>query len=198
MRIYNIKQGTEEWLKIRLGKFTGSDGQAVATNGKGLDTLVYKKVAEIITGAIPESYTNADIERGNELEDEARSFYEIVTGNKVDQIGFAELTEFVGCSPDGLVEDNKGVEIKCTNDYKFVEYMYTKKVDTKHMWQMQFNMYVTNRDSWDYVVYNQNFEKNIIIQEIKKDEAKIEKIKIGLETGVAKLKLILDELAKTK
>lgn len=194
MKIINVQQGTQEWLEHRLGKFTASQAQAIATAGKGLDTLVYDKVAELLTNKKPEVYTNEDMERGNQLEDMARSAYELNTSNDVVQVGFIELNDRVGCSPDGLVGDDGLVEIKCPKDRVYVEYMHTKKIYTKYMWQMQFQLYVTGRDWCDYVVYNKNFDTSTIIARVEKDQEAQQKIISGLHKGIKKLETILKEL----
>ena len=194
MKIYNdLEQGTEEWLKIRLGKFGGTNAQAVATNGKGLETLCYEKVGEIITGRSKDRYTNKDMERGNEFETIARQAYEMQTGSDVKQIGYAELSEYVGVSPDGLVGEDGLVEIKCPTDAKFIKFLINRKPDSKYIWQMQHQMYVTNRKWCDFVIFNDNLNR-LEITRIERDEAKIEKIKIGLDSGIIKIEEILEKI----
>lgn len=192
MKLYNdLVQGSPEWLAVRLGKFGGTDAQAVATNGKGLETLCFQKVGEIITNRPSTTYTNPDMERGNELEDTARSAYEIQAGNQVVQIGYVELNEYVGVSPDGLIGDDGLVEIKCPTDANFVRFMIEKKPDTKYVWQMQHQMYVTDRKWCDFVVFNDNLNKMEVLR-VDRDESMIEKLRIGLEQGVAKVQEILE------
>jgi predicted phage-related endonuclease len=134
MKLHNIKQGTDEWLKLRLGKLTASSAQAIASNGKGLETLVYEKVAELLTHKLPEQFENEHIKRGNELEPLARNSYELETGNVVKEVGFVELDQYTGASPDGLVGDDGLVEFKCPSDIVFLKAMHTKKIDTKYVW----------------------------------------------------------------
>lgn len=190
----NLEQGTNEWLMVRLGKFTASDAQAIASNGKGLETLVLEKVAESITMKLKDQYTNADIERGHEFEMNARNSYEIDSQNKVVEVGFVELTNRIGCSPDGFVGDDGLVEIKCKNDVNFVRYLLDGKIDPAHEWQMQMQMYVCDRQWVDYVVYNENFPNPMKVVRVNRDEAKIAKLKAGLATAVAELEAKLDIL----
>ena len=194
MKTYNFEQGSAEWLKVRLGKFTASHAQAIQANGAGLKTLVFEKVAEILTQKKPEQYINSDMERGNELEAEARTSYELDTGNQVKEVGFCELNQYVGASPDGLISDDGLVEFKCPNDKVFTEFLYTKKVDTKYIAQMQMQMFVTDRKWCDYVIYNPDFPTPVVITRIERDEKAIEKIKIGLSTGELMVKKILEEI----
>lgn len=198
MKQYNFEQGSDEWFKIRLGKLTASKAQAISAGGAGLDTLVFEKVAELLTGKMKPPYTSIDIERGNEMELVARNSYELDSVDLVKQVGFVELDEFVGCSPDGLVGDKGLVEIKCKNDANFAKYLYDRKVDPAHMWQMQMQMLVTERQWCDYVVFNDNFENSTVITRIERNKKDIEKLKVGLELGVTKIKGILDKIKNAK
>jgi len=194
MKTYNYDQGSEEWFRVRLGKFTGSVAQAIAANGKGLETLVFEKAAEILTSKPKPSYTNDDIKRGREYEDMARNAYEIETGRTVKQVGFVEVDEFVGCSPDGLVEDDGLIEIKCKNDANYARFLYDQKVDPAHNWQIQFNLWVTEREWCDHIVFNENFTKPISVIRIQRNETEIAKLKAGVLTGIAQLKSILEKI----
>lgn len=192
MKIYNdLVQGSEEWFKVRLGKFTASQAQAIGSNGKGLESLCFEKVAEILSGTQQDTYTNPDMERGNEQEKLARSSYEMETGNPVKVVGFIELDDRVGCSPDGFVNDDGLVEFKCHNNTNFVKLMYSKKIDTKYVWQMQMQMWVTERKWVDYVAFNENFT-NLVIIRVERDEDAISKIVEGIETGKATIEKILE------
>ena len=196
MKIYTheeLPQGSEAWIKIRIGKFGGTDAQAVSANGKGLETKCYEKVGEIITGRPKSTYINPDMERGNELEQTARLAYEIKTGNMVTQVGYIELNDRVGVSPDGLVGEDGMVEIKCPTDANFIKFMVNKKPETKYVWQMQHQMYVSGCKWVDFVVYNDNLDK-IETLRIDRDEEKIAKIKKGLESGIKMVDEILEKV----
>jgi len=196
MKIYDeLEQKSEEWLKVRLGKFGSTDAQAVAAGGGGLTTRVFEKVAELIIGQPKAHYTNADMERGIELEPMARSAYEIETGNAVKQVGYIELDSCVGGSPDGLVGDDGLVEIKCPSNTNFIRFAFTRKIKSAYVWQMQHLMYISDRKWCDFVAFNEKLDRIIIIR-VERDEAKIEKIRIGLESGIEKLKEVLMECKK--
>lgn len=198
MKIHNLEQGTPEWFAVRLGKFTASSATAIAAKGKGLETLVFEKVAEILTGKQKPPYTNPDMERGIELEKEARNAYELETGIKVVQVGFCELDEHTGASPDGLVGEKGLNETKCPNDVNFAKYLYDGKVDTGYNWQMQMQMLVTDRQWNDYTVYNPNFPNPIIIKRIPRNETDIAKIKAGLAFGIGQKNLFLEKIKNEK
>lgn len=186
MKIHNVLQQTPDWDILRIDfPFTASNAQAIGNQGKGLETLIYKKLSEKYSTAETENYTNADLDRGNELEPLARSMYELETGLIVTQVGFVtnKKYELSGASPDGLVD--KGlIEIKCLNDVKHFSNVIELKIESKYYWQMQMQMLITNRKWCDYVLFNPNFEKSLLIKRVKPDKDKQEKIIEGIIKGV--------------
>lgn len=196
MKVYNCEQGSEEWLKCRLGKLTGSVAHTIATRGKGLETLCLEKATEILTGIISDGYKNDAMQHGNDYEAEARSIYELETGNTVIQVGFCEDNEFVGVSPDGLIGDDGLIEIKCPTDKTYTQYLIDGVIKPEYYSQMQMQMLITNRNWCDYVVYNPNFKKTIIIKRVKADKEHMEKIGAGLGYGMRKIKEIVEKANK--
>jgi predicted phage-related endonuclease len=198
MKIYkNLIQGTDEWFKIKVGKFGSTDANTVSVNGKGLETACFDKAAEIITGEIPQGYTNENMERGIKLESSARLLYELKTGNSVQEVGFIEYSDFVGGSPDGLVGDDGILEVKCPTNRVFVQFLCDRKIKKDYFFQMQHLMFITDRKWCDYVVYNENLDR-IEITRVERDEKAIEKIKVGLEAGEKKIKSILERVKNDK
>jgi putative phage-type endonuclease len=192
MKEYDFEQCSEEWFAIRAKKMTASHAQAIATAGKGLETYIYDKMAEFYSTAPKENYSNPDIERGNELEDQARDVYELETGEEVRKVGFVEIDKFVGFSPDGLVGKDGGVEIKCLNDVNHFKLILTNKIPSQYLWQIQMTLYLSKKNWWDFVAYNPNFKQNIIIIRVEPDKKKFEKI----ENGILKGKELIEKLTK--
>jgi exodeoxyribonuclease (lambda-induced) len=198
MKIHKMEQCSDEWFAIRKGKLTASNAQAISANGKGLETYVYSLLAEKYSNN-KEHYTNSDMDRGVELEEQARMTYEI-ENNAVEQVGFIEIDELVGCSPDGLVGKDGGIEIKCVNDVNFFKILINgeKAIETKYLWQCQMCLLVTGRKWWDLVFYNPNFDKNMFILRIFPDEEKQEKLKEGIKKGRELIKILEQKYDKYK
>lgn len=197
MKVYNFEQKSEEWFAVRKGKMTASHSQAIGNNGKGLETYILEMMAEFYSsGGEKEIYTNSDMERGIELEEQARSIYELETGNKVEQVGFCEHNEFAGCSPDGLIGEDGGIEIKCQKDNTHFRMILNgeKEIDSKYVWQIQMNLLITDRKWWDYVSYNPNYQKSLIIFRIYADDEMQNKILAGIEKGAEKIKEIQNKI----
>ncbi len=191
MKKVNIIQGTPEWFEARAGRLTASHAQAIATAGKGLETYIRKVIMEFRYPEAKEVYTNEDMERGNEQEATARGLYELATGLIVEETGLVIMNKYVSASPDGITK--KGlVEIKCPNNKNHFDFILDKKIPTAYEWQMQMQMLVCEKTVCDFISYNENFGKEaIMIKEYKMDEAKQEKLRIGIEKGTEMLKKLL-------
>jgi putative phage-type endonuclease len=195
-KFYEIEQRSEEWFNLRKGKLTASNAQCIATNGRGLESYVYSIVAEEYSIGEKESYTNEDMQRGVDLEDQARTIYEMETGATVAQIGFIENEARVGCSPDGLVDKDGGIEIKCPNNVGYIRLLVNgeKEIKADYIWQVQMSLLITGREWWDLIHYNPNFKDNIQIHRIFKDQDKFEKLKVGIENGKRLYNQIINKL----
>ena len=198
MKIYeNLQQGTPEWLQVRLGKFTASKCATIGSEGSGkgrggLEMLCVEKAAERITGMPPEQFTNEDIERGHALEDEARGAYTLETKNVVKQVGFVELDDYIGCSPDGLVGRDGTIEIKCKDDKNHLLMLLGKEIDKAYQWQIQMILLVTGRKWSDFISYNPNYKnKPLKIIRVLPDADMQAALKTGLAKGVERVKEII-------
>ena len=196
MKIYNFEQRTEDWYNIRKGKMTASNADTIIANGKGLETYIYNLMAEYYSSAEKENYINADMQRGIDLEPEARLEFEFYTDLDVQEVGFIEYNEFIGVSPDGLIGDDGLIEIKCPNDSIYFKLLLNDNIKPEYIAQMQMQMYVTDRQYCYFVSYNPNFEKSLYIKKINRDEEMIDKLKKGLERGTELIKEIKKNFRK--
>ena len=194
MKIHDMEQASPEWFKVRQLKMTASHAQAIASQGKGLETYITELLAEYFSNAEKEHYSNEHTERGNELEPQARGIYELETGNFVEEVGFIEYNEYAGVSPDGLVNNDGLLEIKCPSDKVYMQQLLNNKVPSVYEWQMQYQMLATGREWCDYFVYNPNFKQSFIKIRVHKDEEKQAKLIKGLEVGQKKIEKALKVL----
>jgi len=172
MIIHDFEQGTEEWLQARTGKITGTRIN-IFLNGRK-DTIkkeLLKLAAERITNkrCDSDSWTNKHMERGNELEQQAREVFSITANKEIKEVGFIERDNFTGCSPDGLIGDDGLIEIKCKDNHTFLDYAINRKIEKNYYIQMQYNMWISERDYCHYIVYNPNFNNPIVTEIVKKD-----------------------------
>jgi predicted phage-related endonuclease len=156
-------QGSDEWRAARCGWATGSrmgDMTARTKTGWGASRANYmaELLVERLTGVPTNGYASDAMKWGTDTEPEGRMEYQLLTGFDVRQIGFIPhpTIAMAGCSPDGLIGDDGGVEIKCPNSATHIETLLGRppRVPEKYEKQIQFNMACTNRQWWDYVSYD--------------------------------------------
>lgn len=159
MRIINCEQRSDEWYQVRCGRPTASRFAEIVTStgerSKQRTKYLYQLAGEAATGVLRQSYRSASMDRGAELEDEARLMYEAVTDYTVIQVGFClSDCETHGASPDGLIEGEQGcLEIKCPEVDTHIEYLLAGKLPTKYIQQVQGQMMVTGAQWCDFVSY---------------------------------------------
>lgn len=199
-KIIDVEQGSDEWIQTRLGKMTGSKAYLLLVNGrdelgigKDMYSFIYEKVGEIVTGQSCDQFKgNYATDRGNSMEPLAREAYEEETFSLVDQVGFCQLSDYAGFSPDGLVGSKGLVEFKCPLPPAFARYLDGKEIDKKHIAQMQFGMFVTGLPWCDYVVYHPEFGKQSLqITRIEADESKFEKFEQKLKVFQSEIERLL-------
>jgi hypothetical protein len=183
---YDVEQNTDEWLGLRGGRLTSSKLAVIMANfGKAFGEPAKKYAVNIaveqLTGKpIASTYSNEHMERGHEQEPVARMLYEDQTFCTVDNGGFFG-SDFIGCSPDGLVLDCGVIEIKSV--ISSVHYANIKRqgVDPAYAWQCYGNLLFTGRDWLDFVSYCAEFpdDKNLYIHRLNKENCldKFEMIK---------------------
>ena len=196
MKIHNFEQRTDEWYAIRKGKMTASNAETIIANGKGLETYIYNLMAEYYSSAEKENYINADMQRGIDLEPEAKIEFQFYTGLDIKEVGYVEFNEYILVSPDGLIGDDGLIEIKCPNDSIYFKLLLSNNIKPEYIAQMQMQMYVTDRQYCYFVSYNPNFEKSLYIKKINRDEEMINKLKKGLERGTQLIKEIKENFRK--
>lgn len=159
MKIIQCDQGTPEWYAARKGIPSASEFDKIVTTkgepSKQAKKYMYRLAGELVSGSIEETYQNGAMERGKIMEAEARRLYEMATGHTVNQVGFcvSEGDHVFGCSPDGLVGEDGGLEIKCPSMAVHVEYLINNTVPTEYFQQVQGNLFVTGRKWWSFVSY---------------------------------------------
>lgn len=193
-----MQQRSPDWFAARAGRFTGSrfaDLMAVTKSGPSTSrkNLIATLAVERLTGACVETYSNGAMQRGNELEPEARAAYEAHTGELVSELAFVihpRLT-FVGVSPDGLVGDDGLVEIKCPAAMgKHLDALLSGAHASEYAWQVQGQLWVTGRRWCDVASYDPRYPDGLqlAIKRVERDEIAIKKLEaecVAAETEVA-------------
>ena len=193
MRVIECEQGSPEWLQARLGIPSASSyAKLVTTTGRAsaqATAYINQLVAERITGEPTFFQVTDPMQRGMDLEPQARTAYEMETGNLVIQVGFLmHDTLQAGASPDGLIGKNGGLEIKCPSAHTHVEYLRDGDLPIKYFQQVQGCLWISGRDWWDFMSYHPKMEPLIV--RVFRDEEFIKALECAVIEAVQMIEIL--------
>lgn len=177
-----MEQGTTEWFEARRGKVTASRVADVISKtksgwGAGRKNYEAQLIAEILTGTVADSFTNAAMQWGTDTEPQARKAYEFAQDCDVVEVGFVDhpTIKGTGASPDGLVGVDGMLEIKCPNTATHLDTLLTQKVPAKYNTQMQWQMACCERQWTDFVSFDPRLPVNLnmFCQRVDRDDEMI-------------------------
>lgn len=169
MIVHKVEQGGPEWLRLRLGIPTASCFKRIIQPvnlkpSKSADKYACDLVAERLIGEPLDAASSKFMQRGSDMEEEAVSWYEMTRDVDIDRVGFVTNDDHtVGCSPDGHVGDNGGIEIKCLEAGNCVYDIHKpEKLVADYRLQVQGCLWVTGRKWWDLISYHPTIEPTVI------------------------------------
>jgi len=149
------EQRTEQWKADRLGLITGTKAHNLLSSKTTRITLMAELIREFATADTKEIPQTAAMKRGSDIEPEAVSYYEFLTGSTVhgkDSFITSGIHPLFACSPDGLIDEDGGLEIKRLDDVNHMKVILSS-IDKKYLNQIRWCLFVTGRDWWDYLGY---------------------------------------------
>lgn len=158
IQVFNCDQNTPEWFEARAGIPTASEFHTVMASGRGggesktRKTYLYKLAGEVITGKSVEGFKNEHMERGHEMEDQARDMYSFISDAEIQRVGFIRNGQ-KGASPDGLIGDRGMFEAKSKLPHLLIECLMRDDFPPEHKAQCQGALWVAEREWIDIVVY---------------------------------------------
>jgi len=165
VEILEIPQGEPEWFDARRGIPTASCAGKIITPKTGkLSASAETYVAELIAETLEsgdETQRSYWMERGILYEQEARDWYEFATGNEVRQVGIV-LNNGAGWSPDGLVDPDGGIEIKCPKLSTHIKYLLAGELPDEYRPQIHAGMWIGERMWMDFVSYHPSVNSLLI------------------------------------
>ena len=172
MRISTHTQGTTDWLVDRIGVVTASNFSKVFTTAGKLSTsrdgLVNQLIAENLTGKPTEMFKSDAMQRGNDLEPEARALAEMLLDVEIKECGLIKMDDHeIGCSVDGLFDDT-GIEFKCPNASTHVSYLRKGKLPTTYVQQVQGAMMILDFSEYWFLSYHPDLEPFLL--NVKRDD----------------------------
>jgi hypothetical protein len=195
MNVLSCDQGSAEWFYARSGKVTASQViRAISFlkigDKKGGETaarasLKVKIVAEILSGEPSiEGYVSPYMQYGTEMEPFARAAYEVKFDTMVDKVGFVlhPTIERAGGSPDGLIGDQGGIEIKCPKTETHLDYMIAGVLPPEYEPQVMFCLACTGRTWWDFASFDARLpaRHQLFVVRVLRDEERIQEIEEGV------------------
>jgi hypothetical protein len=184
IQIINCEQGSEEWFAARAGIPTASEFSTVLAvgpkGGKSATRVAYlnKLVGEIITGEPMVNFVSPDMERGKLMEDEARDLYCFAHDVEPIRVGFIRNGD-KGASPDSLIGDKGGLEIKSAAPHVQVARLLADELPSEHVAQVQGNLWVAEREYWDFCSFCPKMP--LFVKRVYRDEAYIQKLALAIE-----------------
>ena len=196
MIILDCEQLDTEWWQAHVGTPSASNfGKILTPTGKPskqAENYMHQLAAEVITGVKTETYQNAIMQRGIEMEAEARTLYELMFDVEVHRVGLIYDDEKkYCCSPDGIMPDN-GLEIKCPLSHTHVSYFLSGKLPTIYIPQVQGSMLTTGLKQWDFMSYYPGLKPLIV--HVKRDNKYCDLLKKELDSFVTNLKKTVEKL----
>lgn len=155
MEVFDCIQGSEAWHECRRGIPTASNFakiMAKSEDRKGRTDYMRRLAGEVITGKVGETFRNAAMERGNEMEAEARAYYEFRTDADLSLVGFIK-NRGAGASPDALHGDRGLVQFKTAEPHILIPLLEKGDFPSAHRAQCQGELWVAERDWTEICVY---------------------------------------------
>lgn len=184
MEIFDCEQGSPEWFAARAGIPTASEFSTVMASGRGgaesktRRTYMLKLAGEILTGEPMEHFSNAHMDRGKEMEEEARNLYAFTSDADPEKIGFIRNGD-KGCSPDCLIGIDGAAEIKTKLPHLQLDVLLRDELPPEHRAQCQGVLWVAEREWIDFVSYWPSLP--LFVKRVHRDEEYIKSLSAAVD-----------------
>lgn len=195
IQVFDCEQNSPEWFQARLGIPTASEFDSVLAKGQGKTRRTYmmKLLGERLTGEPMENYTNAHMERGKVMEDEARRLYEFLQDTEIVRVGFIRNGDR-GCSPDSLIGDAGMLEIKTKLPHLQLEAIFADRLPPEHQAQVQGQLLVAEREWCEFVSYWPKLP--LFVKRVYRDEAYIKTLAAEIDRFNAELAALAEQITQ--
>ncbi len=198
IEIFNCEQGTPEWAECRLGIPTASCFGMVLAKARGgaggsktRKTYLHKLAGEVITGKPMDGYSNHHMERGHEMEGEARDAYAFIRDAEPRRVGFIRNGD-IGASPDSLIGDTGLLEIKTKLAHLQIEALLSDDLPSEHKAQVQGQLFVAEREFVDFVSYWPGLPP--LIKRVHREDEYIKKLELEIRVFNDELRQVVEQI----
>lgn len=203
------EQRTPEWYAARSGKFTGSrfvdmlkrkDATDFDSQPEAYKKLIYQIVLERLTGTHTDSsMDSASLRWGREYEPEAKQYYMLEYDVDVIDVGFLvhPVLSFAGVSPDGVIGDKNGLEVKCPKSPFMQMQRFVHGIDDEYFPQVMGCIWVRDAEWWDFVSYDPRMPAHMKMfkQRVYRDDDYIEKLEATAYRAESDVRKLLEQFS---
>lgn len=199
----DLIQGTPEWLQARCGSLGASSiGDALAKTktgwGASRANLRSRLITERLTGNPVETFVNAAMQRGTDLEPQARAAYSFMHDCDVAEVGIILHPAILNthCSPDGLIADDGMVEIKCCGATRHIEILDGSPPEDRYVKQCLWQMACTGRAYVDLAYFHPDMPEamKLHVTRIERDDAVIADMEDDVREFLAEVDATVERL----
>ena len=194
-----FQQGSAGWLTARAGVVTASEADNLVTpefkirTGLGVESYIAQKVAEKWLNGPLMGFTSFEMEQGEIIEAEARGWLSLTLNKDIGEVGLILSDDGKsGCSPDGIIGGDTGLELKCPQPTNHVKWLLGGTVPKEHLAQVHFGMFVTGFQSWQFLSYRRNFPPLHVV--VKRDEEIQKVLKLALDGFLERFDAAMEKL----
>lgn len=202
MKLWNVEQGSTDWLSLRVGKITASrykdardfnaptaaEKKEGKTRGKpSAKCIAYAAqvaVERIAQQSIEKVFENWQMREGREQEPHARNAYDVETGHVVQEVGAITTDDGLFLySPDGLIGHDGLLEIKTLLSADVICKVVGDGDLSAYMDQCMGGLWLTGRQWIDLVLWAPALApigRQLTIKRITRDEPAIEALESDL------------------
>jgi hypothetical protein len=197
----DLVQGSADWMRARAGLPTASEFCELLTpefkprEGETPKKYLATKLAERWLGGPLPGFSSWATEQGTLREDEAIPFFEMTRNVDVQRVGFVTTDDGrAGCSPDGLIGEDNGLEVKCPEPTQHVSYLLSGELPKQYRCQVYGSMWITGRPRWTFLSYAVGFPKLVLT--VEWDQGIIERIQETVDEFCARLDKAFERLCE--
>lgn len=152
-------QRTEKWDQMRERPTASGFAQVITTVHGNYSASATEYAAQIVAkrlGVYTEPPPSFWMEWGIEQEPNAKAAYTLQTGREITDVDFVlpDRIDGYGCSPDGLVGEDGGIEIKCPKPETLIKYHTEGVLPKDYKQQVQGTLFITGRKWWDFYAFH--------------------------------------------
>lgn len=208
MKTTPVDTGSLSWAHLHVGVVSAGEADNLLTpklkekEGKAVQTYLYQKAAEVFRGKplcdlSPKGASSWQMDQGIMLEEDAIPYLEFAYDWEIKRGLFCTTDDgLAGCTPDGLIGEDIGLEIKCPEPHSHVGYLLNGGVPDQYAPQVAFSLYVTGRKEWKFVSFRKGFPALLVT--VERDEETMELIDRVVKSFHAQLTTAVEKLRSLK